>query len=105
MKEALNPHLINPKFSKSIYLGIDPTQPAIHLGNFLQLLTLVRFQKYGFRSIVLIGDSTALVGDPSGKAVERKVVATDYVRNSSQTIAASIQRLFPEIQLILFNSA
>lgn len=103
-KEALNPHLINPKFSKNIYLGIDPTQPAIHLGNFLQLLTLVRFQRYGFRPIVLIGDSTALVGDPSGKAVERKVIATDYVRKSSQTIATSIQRLFPEIKTILFNS-
>ena len=100
----MNPHLINPKFSKSIYLGIDPTQPAIHLGNFLQLLTLVRFQRYGFRPIVLIGDSTALVGDPSGKVAERKVIATDYVRKSSQKIASSIQRLFPEIKTILFNS-
>jgi tyrosyl-tRNA synthetase len=55
----------------TVYLGIDPTAPSIHCGNLVVLLVLKRMQQFGHTPIALIGGSTGLVGDPSGKSEER----------------------------------
>ncbi len=62
---------IRQKKRLRIYFGIDPTAPNIHLGSAVSLLKLREFQEAGHRVILLIGDFTALVGDPSGHARER----------------------------------
>ena len=59
--------------SRSLYLGIDPTAPSIHLGNLVALTVLRRFQLAGHRPIALVGGATGLVGDPSGRNAERSL--------------------------------
>ena len=56
----------------TLYLGIDPTGPTLHLGHVIPLLRLSKFQKLGHRVILLMGDFTAMVGDPTDKMATRK---------------------------------
>ena len=65
--------------SRSLYLGIDPTAPSIHLGNLVALTVLRRFQLAGHRPIALVGGATGLVGDPSGRNAERSLNDEDLV--------------------------
>ena len=55
-----------------VYMGIDPTNTYLHLGHSTNYLILRRFHKLGHKIIVLIGDFTAMIGDPSDKDAARK---------------------------------
>jgi hypothetical protein len=57
-----------------VYVGIDPTAPSLHLGNLLQLCTLLRFKRLGFPTFALMGGATGLIGDPSGRSSERPLI-------------------------------
>jgi hypothetical protein len=57
-----------------VYVGIDPTASSLHIGNLLQLCTLMRFKRRGFPTYVVIGGGTGLIGDPSGRNTERPLV-------------------------------
>jgi tyrosyl-tRNA synthetase len=57
-----------------IYLGIDPTGPTLHLGHAIPLLKLAEFQKAGHQIILLMGDFTAMVGDPTDKGAARRTL-------------------------------
>lgn len=63
----------------SIYLGIDPTGPSLHLGHLIPLLKLSKFQKLGHQIILLIGDFTAMIGDPTDKTATRRKLSRDEV--------------------------
>ena len=67
----------------TLYLGIDPTAPSMHLGNLVVCLVLKRFQLAGHKPIPLVGGATGLVGDPSGRNEERSLndesIVTDWV--------------------------
>jgi len=63
----------------SIYLGIDPTGPTLHMGHVIPLLKLSKFQKLGHQIILLMGDFTAMIGDPSDKTAARKKLSHDEV--------------------------
>ena len=54
-----------------LYAGFDPTASSLHIGNLLQIVLLMRFQRDGHRPIALVGGATAMIGDPSGKSEER----------------------------------
>ena len=56
------------------YIGIDPTAPSLHIGNLATLMLLEHFQQAGHKPVVLLGGATAMVGDPSFKARERKLL-------------------------------
>ncbi len=60
------------KNSTSGYIGFDPTADSLHIGNLVQIMTLVHFQKCGHKPIILIGGATGMIGDPSGKTKERR---------------------------------
>lgn len=55
-----------------VYLGIDPTGPSLHIGHIVNLKNLAKFQKLGHQAIILIGDFTARIGDPTDKMAARK---------------------------------
>ncbi|MDO8590635.1 MAG: tyrosine--tRNA ligase, partial [bacterium] len=63
----------------TVYNGIDPTGPALHIGHSVILLKLAQFQELGHRVILLIGDSTAMIGDPTDKATARKQLSRTEV--------------------------
>ncbi|MCW3099203.1 MAG: tyrosine--tRNA ligase, partial [Chthonomonadaceae bacterium] len=58
-----------------IKLGLDPTAPDIHLGFAVVLRKLRQFQDLGHQVVIIIGDYTALIGDPSGKSVTRPMLS------------------------------
>jgi tyrosyl-tRNA synthetase len=63
----------------SIYLGIDPTGPTLHLGHVIPLIRLGKLQKLGHQIILLMGDFTAMIGDPTDKTATRKKLTHDEV--------------------------
>ncbi|XBS68048.1 tyrosine--tRNA ligase [Acerihabitans sp. KWT182] len=64
----------------SLYCGFDPTADSLHLGHLVPLLCLKRFQLAGHRPVALVGGATGLIGDPSFKAVERKLNTAETVQ-------------------------
>ena len=60
-----------------VYLGVDPTSPDLHIGHCVTLRKLALFQQLGHQSILLIGDFTGLVGDPSDKDSLRPMQAAE----------------------------
>ncbi|NTW05125.1 MAG: tyrosine--tRNA ligase, partial [Peptococcaceae bacterium] len=65
--------------SVTIYCGFDPTADSLHIGHLLPLLGLQRFQLAGHKPIALAGGATGLIGDPSGKSVERNLNSKELV--------------------------
>ncbi|HKH14804.1 MAG TPA: tyrosine--tRNA ligase [Solirubrobacterales bacterium] len=68
-----------------VKLGIDPTAPDIHLGHVVVLNKLRQFQDAGHVVVLIIGDYTARVGDPSGRAVERPVLTDEQIDAHART--------------------
>ena len=68
-----------------IKLGIDPTGSEIHLGHSIPVRKLRAFQDAGHTAILLIGDFTARIGDPTGKSEVRKQLTTDEVKSNAAT--------------------
>ncbi|HME81094.1 MAG TPA: tyrosine--tRNA ligase, partial [Candidatus Eremiobacteraceae bacterium] len=70
-----------------VKLGIDPTGPLLHLGHAVVLRKLRQFQDLGHQAILIVGDFTAQIGDPSGRADARKPRLREDIRNDMKTYA------------------
>jgi len=68
-----------------VKLGMDPTAPDIHLGHVVQLRKLRQFQDFGHKAVLIIGDYTAMVGDPSGQTRTRPILSREQVEANAQT--------------------
>ena len=68
-----------------VYLGVDPTSPDLHIGHCVTLRKLALFQQLGHQSILLIGDFTGLVGDPSDKDSLRPMQAEETLNRNAET--------------------
>lgn len=77
-KEALESALLSGKKLR-VYVGIDPTGPTLHLGHVIWLRKLAEMQELGHEVIMLIGDFTAMIGDPTDKAATRKQLTREEV--------------------------
>jgi len=67
-----------------IKMGIDPTAPDIHLGHGVGLRKLAQFQKLGHKAVLIIGDFTTLIGDPSGRTTSRPRLTQEQIRNNTK---------------------
>lgn len=76
-----------------IYHGVDPTAPDLHLGHSTNYLLLREFQRMGHKIILLIGDFTAQIGDPSGKDSARKILSKKEVLDNSKTYKKQISKI------------
>lgn len=65
--------LLNREMVKG-YIGFDPTSDSLGVGNLVQVMTLLHFQRCGHKPIILVGGATGMVGDPSGKSAERNLL-------------------------------
>jgi len=91
--------------SLRIKLGIDPTAPHLHLGHVVLLKKLKQFQELGHEVILLIGDFTGMIGDPSGRSVIRKQLTRDEVLKNAQTYKDQVFKILdPHRTTIRFNS-
>src|SRR5919198_1508368 len=70
-----------------IKLGIDPTSPDLHLGFAYALENLRRFQEEGHEIVLIVGDYTARIGDPSGRSAERPVLPPEVLDANAQEFA------------------
>jgi len=81
VKEDLEKALFSGKQLR-VKLGIDPTAPDLHLGHAIQLRKLQQFQKLGHTAVLIIGDFTARIGDPSERSQERKLITEKEVKGN-----------------------
>ncbi|MDO4691678.1 MAG: tyrosine--tRNA ligase [Porphyromonadaceae bacterium] len=76
----------------SAYLGIDPTADSLHIGHLVGVMMLRHLQLSGHRPIALIGGATGMIGDPSMKSAERKLLDEDTLRHNQACIKAQLSK-------------
>lgn len=64
------------------YIGFDPTAASLHVGSLLPIMGLVRLQQYGHTPIALVGGGTGMIGDPSGKTLERQLLSKEQIEHN-----------------------
>ncbi len=74
------------------YCGFDPTASSLHVGNLVAIMGLVHLQRAGHRPIALVGGGTGMIGDPSGKATERQLLALDEIDANVAGIRGQLER-------------
>ena len=88
-----------------IKLGLDPTAPDIHLGFAVVLRKLRQFQDLGHEVIIIIGDYTALIGDPSGRSTTRPMLSSEEIAANGQTYVTQLAKVLDaEKTVVRFNS-
>src|SRR5437762_13346842 len=73
--------------------GFDPTAPDIHLGHTVGLRKLRQFQDLGHQVVLIVGDYTSLVGDPSGRSATRPQLASEEVESNARTYLEQFARV------------
>jgi tyrosyl-tRNA synthetase len=89
-----------------VKLGLDPTAPDIHLGHTVVLQKLREFQELGHRVVLIVGDYTARVGDPSGRSSTRPVLSGEEIDANAQTYREQARRVLlddPDLLEVRFN--
>ena len=87
------------------YLGVDPTAPDIHLGHTVVLRKLKHFQDLGHTAIFLIGDFSAMIGDPTGQSETRPPLTREQVNANAKTYLEQVFKLLdPEKTEVRYNS-
>ena len=85
--------------------GFDPTAPDLHLGHTVLMRKLRHFQQLGHTVIFLIGDSTALIGDPTGRNVTRKPLTREQINENAETYKAQVFKILDEkLTEVRYNS-
>jgi tyrosyl-tRNA synthetase len=82
---------LNKKMSGG-YIGFDPTADSLHIGSLVQIMTLVHFQRAGHKPYALVGGATGMVGDPSGKSQERKLLDTDTLNHNVACVRKQLEQ-------------
>jgi len=74
------------------YIGFDPTADSLHIGNLVQIMTLVHFQHCGHKPFALVGGATGMVGDPSGKSAERNLLSEEILRHNQAGVKKQLEK-------------
>lgn len=89
----------------TVKAGFDPTAPDLHLGHTVLLNKLATFQKYGAEILFLVGDFTAMIGDPTGKSETRKKLTKEDVLANSESYKNQVFKVLdPAKTRVVFNS-
>lgn len=89
----------------NIKLGCDPTRPDLHLGHSVVLRKLAQFQKLGHQAILIIGDFTALIGDPSGRNSTRPPLTADEIAENAKSYFEQAYKILDKDKTkIVYNS-
>lgn len=81
------------KRSLIVKLGLDPTAPDLHLGHFVVLKKLKEFQDLGHKIVLIVGDFTASIGDPTGKNKTRPPLSKDEIDKNSETYISQLSKV------------
>lgn len=77
---------------RTLYAGFDPTADSLHVGHFMPLMILRRFQQAGHAPIALLGGATGMIGDPSGRSEERNLLSVETLRANVAAIEQQMRR-------------
>jgi tyrosyl-tRNA synthetase len=90
------------------YVGFDPTARSLHLGHVIPVMGLAHFQRMGHVPIALVGGGTGMIGDPSGKTIERQLLSKDDVEENARRLRGQLSKFFtfdgPHAALLLNNA-
>ncbi|MDW5264730.1 MULTISPECIES: tyrosine--tRNA ligase [Acidobacteriaceae] len=104
LKERIQQSIASGKPMR-IKAGFDPTAPDLHLGHTVLIRKLRHFQQLGHTVIFLIGDSTALIGDPTGRNVTRKPLTPEQIAANAETYKEQVFKILdPEKTEVRYNS-
>ena len=76
----------------SAYIGFDPTADSLHIGNLVQIMILVHFQRCGHKPVALVGGATGMVGDPSGKSAERNLLDEQTLQQNLSAVKTQLEK-------------
>lgn len=85
------PRLLTEK-PRTVYAGFDPTADSLHVGHLMALMILRRFQQAGHRPIAVVGGATGMIGDPSGKNEERKLLSVESLQENIAGMEPQLRR-------------
>lgn len=85
-EEYLNEHVV------SAYLGTDPTADSLHIGHLCGVMMLRHLQRCGHRPVALVGGATGMIGDPSGKSLERNLLDEETLRHNQECIKKQLAK-------------
>ena len=74
------------------YIGFDPTASSLHVGSLLQVMSLARLQRFGHSPIAIVGGGTGMIGDPSGKSLERVLLSPEEIDANVKGIHQQLSR-------------
>lgn len=92
------------KEQTTAYVGFDPTADSLHIGHLVSVMILKHFQNAGHKPIALIGGATGMIGDPSGKSVERNLLDEQTLSHNLTCLKAQLAR-FLDFNTTLSNHA
>lgn len=91
-----------------VYCGFDPSSDSLHLGNMIAIMGLAWFQRCGHTPVVILGGATGMIGDPSGKSVERQLLDQQQIDHNIQGIRKNFEALLdfssPTNKAVLLNN-
>jgi len=88
-----------------VKVGFDPTAPDLHLGHTVVIEKMAQFQRFGHTVVFLVGDYTALIGDPTGRNAMRPPLDEDTIVRNAQTYTDQVFKILdPELTVVRFNS-
>lgn len=95
------------KTPQTIYCGFDPSASSLHIGNFVMISLLMRFQRAGHKVIAVVGGATGMIGDPSGKSSERNLQTMEALLENTNSIKRQLERFIdledPEKGMLINN--
>jgi tyrosyl-tRNA synthetase len=97
-------NLVNSNKSLRVKLGVDPTAPDVTLGWYAILRALRKFQEYGHTAVLILGEFTAQVGDPSGKSETRLKLETDVINKNSKGVLPIIKNILHKDNLEIVSN-
>ncbi|TNK94840.1 tyrosine--tRNA ligase, partial [Mycoplasmopsis pullorum] len=75
-----------------VYAGFDPTAQSLHLGNYIQIVNLLRFKQFGFDVYAILGGATGMIGDPSFRNSERKLLDQETLLFNKNKIRQQLEK-------------
>jgi len=80
----------------TFYVGIDPTGTSLHIGHLIPLYAMAHLAEHGHRAIVIVGDGTSRIGDPSGRSETRKLIPVETIASNAAAMGGQIDRFLSQ---------
>lgn len=88
---------INMDKDAAIYAGFDPTAQSLHLGNYIQIITMLRLKQFGYKPLAVVGGATGMIGDPTFRSSERVLLDEENILKNKLEISKQLEKFGLEV--------